>query len=95
MIAAVAFVALALLLGAASSVQRRRVAKIAALGFELRFPPVTESVLDAVAQAEARHYAGRSAARRALEHGQDALSRRLPELVAYADWSVGRYRVRP
>lgn len=91
---AAALAAVALALGLLACAWHRRRA-ISALAFDLHPPPVPARVLDAVREAEARHYAGVGAVRRRLETLQDAAAAWLPDLVALADWSVGPYRVRP
>lgn len=75
-------------------VMKERAHWLASLEFELRPPPVPQSILTAIQNAESASYAERGVVRRLAEEAQDVLVFASPETAYKMNFSVGRYRIK-
>ena len=67
---------------------------LASLEFQLNPPPVPDTILTAIRQAERKSYAERSILRRITEEAQDVFVFASPETAYKMNFSVGRYRIK-
>jgi len=92
----IASILLGLFIGGTSTlwIMKERAHWLASLEFQLNPPPVPESILATIRQAERKSYEERSILRRIAEEAQDVLVFASPELAYKLNFSVGRYRIK-